>query len=41
MIKSERLHQSVLTEMPEYERQDQSFTRPRVLILAPFKQTAY
>jgi U3 small nucleolar RNA-associated protein 25 len=31
----------VINEQVEDERRDQTFTRPRVLILAPFKQTAY
>lgn len=37
IIKGERIKQAVMNEMPEDKRQDQTFTRPRVLILAPFK----
>lgn len=31
----------MIDEQVEDDRRDQTFTRPRVLILAPFKQTAY
>lgn len=41
MIEHVRIKQAQIVAQPDGARQDMAFTRPRVLILAPFKQTAF